>query len=127
MKQTGGLWMLGPREWVYAISLAQLKEKPGRTLNKLLKPRGWHIPPKSAPTKKILPSKNIRLGKGPLTLQQYIPEYNHPRMRRWLNIISPSAKRLIAQKLVTTALKNLGNMVGIESEMNTSFDLLWST
>ena len=68
--------------------------------------------------------KNTGLGqgKGPLTLQEYIPEYNCPRMRRQLNIISPSAKRLIAQKLVTTALKNLGNTVGMESEMNTSFD-----
>ena len=36
---------------------------------------------------------------------------NNPlRMRRQLKITSPSAKILIAQKLGTTALKNLGNM-----------------
>ena len=79
MRQTGGLWMPELRGWAHAILLAQLKEKPGSTPNEMMKPRGQYIPPKSAAMK-----KNIGLGqgKGPLTLQEYIPEYNCPRMRR---------------------------------------------
>ena len=56
----------------------------------------------------------------PMTLKEFLPGYS--RSKRPLNIILPSAKRLIANKIVCTALKNLGTTVGQESEVDQSFD-----
>ena len=35
-RQTGGLWMPGPKGWAHAILLAQPKQKPGSTPNEMM-------------------------------------------------------------------------------------------
>ena len=61
--------------------------KRGSTPSEITKWRGRYVPPKPGPETKCVQSNDVPIpGRSrpicPLTLQQYLPEYNHWRTRR---------------------------------------------
>ena len=105
--------MPGPKGRAHKAAL-QIRDlqapKPGGTPKDLYKHLGKYISPKAID----------KQGKKPLTLKEFLPGYSCSR--KPLKIISPSAKRMINNKVVATELKNLGTTVGHESKVKHSFD-----
>ena len=104
------LWMLGSRGRAHDVNKDQ--PKTFTTPNEMKKPQGKFVPSPPGPGNK----RGIK----PLTLQEFLPGYTHS----WhcLTIISPSAKKKIAQTIAEKALQTLGKTVAQAAEVNTSFD-----
>ena len=53
-------------------------------------------------------------------IAKVLPGYSHSKRR--LTFVSPAAKQQLTSRIVTTALKGLGGVVGQAAELDPSFD-----
>ena len=81
----------------------------------LHQPRGKFVP---AP--KFTKYKPSEICTRSINMNKVLPGFSQSHRR--VLYVSPGAKEKLANKIVTTALKGLGNVVGSVSEQNKSFD-----
>ena len=81
-------------------------------------PRGKYVPPPIFRKRVDLDLDTSHLPG--ININKVIPRFS--RSRRKVTFISPSVKQQIAKSIVTTALKNLGKVVGSTLEQDKSFD-----
>ena len=71
------------------------------------------------PRGKLIPAPTCQKYLGP-DLAKVLPGYSHSERR--LTFVSPTAKQQLTSRIVMTALKGLGGVVGQAAELDASFD-----